>query len=84
MAILFERLAIHLQMWYNIIKAGEQQMSVEQLISEVNGSMAIEGMTLTENDKSRIRRCLENPDEAARILQELISKHQKPIVAKNA
>ena len=71
-------------MWYNIIKAGEQQMSVEQLISEVNGSMAIEGMTLTENDKSRIRRCLENPDETARILQELIAKHQKPIVAKNA
>lgn len=52
-------------------------MSMEQLISEVNGSMAIEGMPLTDDDKSRIRRCLENPDEAANILHGLIAKHQK-------
>ena len=58
---------------------------MEQLISEVNGSMAIEGMSLTDNDKSRIRRCLENPEEATKILQGLIAKHQKPAtVAKNA
>ncbi len=54
-------------------------MSTEKIISEVNGSMALEGMPLTEEDKNRIRYCIENPDQVSEILKQLIAKHQRPI-----
>ena len=50
-------------------------MSTEKLISEVDGSMAIEGMRLTDDDKNRIRYCIENPKKLNEILKQLIDKH---------
>ena len=51
-------------------------MSTEKLIREVDGSMAIEGMHLTDDDKSRIRYCVENPNQLGDILKQLIDKHK--------
>jgi len=56
-------------------------MDTEKIISEVNSSMTIEGMPLTEEDKNRIRYCIENPDQASKTLKQLIAKHKKPIEA---
>ncbi len=47
----------------------------EHLIAEVNGSMAIEGMKLTEADKSRMLKYLNKHEEFNRIMSELINKH---------
>ena len=54
-------------------------MSTEKLIKEVDGSMAIEGMSLTDDDKNRIRYCVENPKQLDVILKRLINKHMHSI-----
>ena len=54
-------------------------MSTEKLIKEVDGSMAIEGMSLTDDDKDRIRYCVENPKQLDGILKRLINKHMHSI-----
>jgi len=54
-------------------------MSTEKLIKEVDGSMAIEGMSLTDDDKNRIRYCVENPKQLDDILKRLINKHKHSI-----
>ena len=54
-------------------------MSTEKLIKEVDGSMAIEGMSLTDDDKNRIRYCVENPKQLDDILKRLINKHMHSI-----
>ena len=59
-------------------------MSTDKLIDEVNGSMAIEGMPLTEEDKERIRYCIENPEEVQTILRKLIGKHKNVTVNADA
>ena len=56
-------------------------MSTEKLISEVDGSMSIEGMCLTDDDKNRIRYCIENPKKLNDILKQLIDKHTHSIGA---
>ena len=48
---------------------------IEKLIDEVNGSMAIEGMSLTQNDKDRIRRCAGNNELVEKTIAELVKKH---------
>ena len=54
-------------------------MSTEKIIKEVDGSMAIEGMSLTDDDKNRIRYCVENPKQLDDILKRLINKHMHSI-----
>ncbi len=48
---------------------------LEKLIDEVNGSMSIEGMPLTQTDKDRIRRCVGNDKLVEETIAELIKKH---------
>ena len=51
------------------------KMDIETVIRQVDGSMAIEGMALTEEDKERIRRTALEPDKVETVIQELIQKH---------
>ena len=48
---------------------------IERIINEVNGSMAIEGMPLTDEDKERIRVSLSDNKMYKKTLKELITKH---------
>lgn len=48
---------------------------IDRIINEVNGSMTIEGMPLTDEDKERIRLSLSNQEQYDIVLQELIVKH---------
>jgi hypothetical protein len=48
---------------------------LEKLIDEVNGSMSIEGMPLTQTDKDRIRRCAGDEKLVEETIAELVKKH---------
>lgn len=48
---------------------------IEKVISEVDSSMSMEGMPLSNEDKDRIRICLANPTELNDIISDLIKKH---------
>lgn len=48
---------------------------IEKIIAEVNSSMAIEGMHLSEEDKVWIRRILLDPSLSNQLISELINKH---------
>ncbi|OLN27573.1 MULTISPECIES: hypothetical protein [Desulfosporosinus] len=48
---------------------------LEKLIDEVNGSMSMEGMPLTQTDKDRIRHCAGNDKLVEKTIAELIIKH---------
>lgn len=47
----------------------------EMIVRQTNGSMALSGLPLTEEDKERIRYLAEHPDEMDAMLEELIRKH---------
>lgn len=49
--------------------------NIEKIIEEVNGSMTMEGMPLTEDDKTRIRFCAGNKDRVEKTIEELVAKH---------
>ncbi len=57
---------------------------IEQIVYEVNGSMAMEGMPLTASDKERIRRFLENPETLHQIICELVALHTVPASQESA
>ena len=48
---------------------------INRIINEVNSSMAMEGMPLTDADKERIRLSLISKEQYQKILKELIIKH---------
>lgn len=48
---------------------------IDRIVNEVNGSMAMEGMPLTDEDKERIRISLSDNEKYKKILKELIIKH---------
>lgn len=48
---------------------------LEQIVQEVNGSMAMEGMPLSEDDKDRIRSCLRDDHAFDKMLKSLLLKH---------
>ena len=48
---------------------------IDKIINEVNGSMSIEGMPLTDADKERIRLSLSGKEQFQKILHDLILKH---------
>ena len=48
---------------------------IEAIIREVNGTMAIEGMPITAEDKERIRVCLRDSKRFDSAIAELLEKH---------
>lgn len=48
---------------------------IEKIIREVNGTMAIEGMPITDDDRQRIRECLRDKQKFDDTLHALILKH---------
>lgn len=51
---------------------------MEKIISEVNSSMAMEGMPLTDEDRERLYVFLNDPSALQQMLSELIKKHTAP------
>ena len=55
---------------------------IEQKIRSINGSMAIEGMPLTDDDKSRLRALLHGEISYEAAIKQIIEKYTtKPIPA---
>lgn len=50
----------------------------EKIIDEVNGTMAMEGMPLTESDKVRLRECITGKTSYDKIIERLVQKHSIP------
>jgi len=50
---------------------------IEQKIREVNGTMAIEGMPLTDEDKARLRDVLSGRTSADAVVKQLVQKHTR-------
>lgn len=48
---------------------------IERIVREVDSSMSMEGMALTNEDKTRIAKCLSNPEEFGKTLTALLKKH---------
>ena len=48
---------------------------IEKIIGEVNGTMAIEGMPLTEEDKARLRECITGKTSYDEMVKRLVKKH---------
>lgn len=48
---------------------------IEKIIEQVDGSMRIEGMPLTREDKERIRRCAGSDRQVEAEIRTLIRKH---------
>lgn len=71
-------IAITPLMAYNISinpKGRVVMKSIEKVITEVNGTMAIEGMPLTQEDRDRIRKCAGNNRLVDKTVSELVKKH---------
>lgn len=51
---------------------------IERIIREVDSSMTMEGMPLTNADKARIRTCLTNPSSVESTMEDLLKKHTLP------
>lgn len=49
----------------------------ERIICNVTASMAMEGHILTQADKTRMIRCLQDKASFATTVQELVSKHRR-------
>ena len=56
---------------------------IETIIREVNGTMAIEGMPLTDDDKRMLRDCLTN-NSFEETIAALVAKYTVPAVPKDA
>lgn len=52
-------------------------MEKEIVVRQVAGSMAIEGMNLTEEDKERIRKHAFDKEQVEATVAELVKKHSK-------
>jgi hypothetical protein len=48
---------------------------VENAVENIDFSMSMEDMPLTNEDKNRLRNCLNGTADIDRILQEIIAKH---------
>jgi len=51
---------------------------IEKIIEEVNGTMSMEGMPITADDRNRIRLCLRDKKLFDETLNNLIHKHSVP------
>jgi hypothetical protein len=54
---------------------------VDRIIGSVNGTMAIEGMPLTDDDKSRLREILRGEATAEDMVRRLVAKHKRAVDA---
>ena len=50
-------------------------LNMENIIENIDFSMKMEDMPLTEEDKNRLRNCLNGKDDINKILQETIKRH---------
>ena len=48
---------------------------IEKTIDQINGSMAMEGMPLTPQDKERLRECLSGKTSFDEMIKRLVKKH---------
>jgi hypothetical protein len=48
---------------------------IENIVENIDFSMSMEDMPLTNEDKNRLRDCLSGTIDVDRILQEIIAKH---------
>lgn len=48
---------------------------IEKIISEVDSSMAMEGLPLTSEDKERIRQYLADPSVLDQLIRDIIKKY---------
>lgn len=48
---------------------------IERIVKEVDSSMTMEGLALSDEDKIRIEGCLRNPDSLSRTISLLLKKH---------
>ena len=55
---------------------------IEKIVQEVDGSMTMEGMPLTLEDKDRIRKCLAEPSAVELMISSLLAKHTVPVRAR--
>ena len=55
---------------------------IEKIVREVDSSMAMEGLPLTNEDKDRIRKCLSEPLSVDHIINGLLVKHAVPVRAR--
>ncbi len=66
-------------MWYNIVKGLIGSVitlrDIDKIIKEVDGSMSIEGMSLNQEDKDRIRECLIEKITFEDMKRKIIKKH---------
>ena len=66
-------------MWYNIIRGVIGSViilrDIDQIIKEVDGSMSIEGMSLNQEDKDRIKECLVEKTTFEDMKRKIIKKH---------
>ena len=51
--------------------------AAEQIIREVNGTMAIEGMPLTEKDKENLRQVLQGKVPYREMRRRILAKYQR-------
>lgn len=52
---------------------------IERIISNVNATMSMEGMPLTENDKIRIAECIEGKKSFDAAVREIVEHYRKAI-----
>ncbi|MGE5630176.1 MAG: antitoxin VbhA family protein [Caulobacteraceae bacterium] len=52
-----------------------EMKDLERIIEDVNASMAMEGMPLTEEDKARMRYCAGDKKKTDQVVAELMRKH---------
>ena len=64
------------------MKEGDLMSDIEKIVREVDSSMAMEGLPLTNEDKDRIRKCLSEPLSVDRIINGLLAKHAVPVRAR--
>lgn len=48
---------------------------IERIINQVDSSMAMEGMPLTQEDRKRIEACLNNPGRLNEMIADILKKH---------
>ena len=61
------------------MKEGDLMGDIEKIVREVDSSMAMEGLPLTNEDRDRIRKCLSEPVSVDRIINGLLAKHTVPV-----
>lgn len=49
--------------------------NIELIIKQVDASMSMEGMPLTDNDKNRIRFCIGDNDKVEATINSLVNKY---------